>query len=44
MEVPQQKDEIPREEMEMNKNERVVKEEMERNEIEDKENKWIEGN
>ena len=44
MEVPQQKDEIPREEMEMNKNERVVKEEMERNEVEDKENKWIEGN
>ena len=39
MEVPHQRDEIPREEIEMNKNERVVKEEMERNEIEDKENK-----
>ena len=39
MEVLHQRDEIPREEMEMNKNERVVKEEMERNEIEDKENK-----
>ena len=35
MEVPHQRDEIPRKEMEMNKNERVVKERMERNEIED---------